>query len=192
VINGALARACVLLAATVVAAACSRSTALEQLDERAGMTIVRAAEPLVFARTDPRYSRSARDYLYIAPIETNRQGVKEYYLWVGVASTIDRSFVAATAETPTVFYVTVGGEPMEFPLRPFAEVVRRTTVSPVYATAVPLQIELGARVTLQQLELLDAAGLDAIGVAADDTPLRTYTRWERAARFTDFLAVVHR
>lgn len=189
--NGALARACVLLAATVVAA-CSRSPALEQLDERAGMTIVRAAEPLVFARTDPRYSRSARDYLYIAPIETNRQGVKEYYLWVGAASTIDRSFVAAPVETPTVLYVNVGGEPMEFPLRPFAAVVRRTADSPVYATAVPLQIELGARVTLQQLELLDATGLDAIGVAADDTPLRTYARWERAARFTEFLGVVHR
>jgi hypothetical protein len=190
-INGALARAYALLAATVVGA-CSSSPALEQLDERAGMTTVRAAEPLVFARPDPRYSRSGRDYLYIAPIETNRQGVKEYYLWVGVASTIDRSFVAATTETPTVLYVTVGGEPMEFPLRPFAEAVRRTADSPVYATAVPLQLELGARVTLQQLELLDAAGLDAIGIAAEDTPLRTYARWERAARFTDFLVVVHR
>jgi hypothetical protein len=190
-ISGALARVYVLLAATVVAA-CSRGPALEQLDERAGMTIVRPAEPLVFARTDPRYSRSARDYLYIAPIETNRQGVKEYYLWIGTASTIDRSFVAATAETPTVLYVTVGGEPMEFPLRPFADVVRRTTASPVYATAVPLRIELGARVTLQQLELLDAAGLDTIGVAATDTPLRAYTRWERTAHLTDFLTVVRR
>jgi hypothetical protein len=190
-IDKTLARACLLLAATVFAA-CTRAPALEQLDERAGMTIVRAAKPLVFARTDPRHSRSARDYLYLAPIETNRQGVKEYYLWVGSASTIDRSFVAATAETPTVLYVTVGGEPMEFPLRPLGEVVRRTADSPVYATAVPLQVELGARVTLQQLELLDTAGLDSVGVAASGKPPRAYTRWERTARFTDFLAVVRR
>jgi hypothetical protein len=190
-IDASLARGFVLLAATVLAA-CSRGPALEQLDERAGMTIMRAAEPMVFARTDPRHSRSARDYLYLAPIETNRQGVKEYYLWVGSASTIDRSFVAATADTPTALYVTVGGEPMEFALRPLAEVVRRTADSPVYATAVPLQVELGARVTLQQLELLDAAGLESVAVAATDTPPRTYTRWERAARFTEFLAVVRR
>jgi hypothetical protein len=102
------------------------------------------------------------------------------------------SCVAATAETPTALYATVGGEPMEFPLQPFADVVRRTAESPVYATAVPLQTELGARVTLQQLELLDATGLDTIRVTAGDAPLRTYSLWEDAARFTDFLAVVQR
>jgi hypothetical protein len=81
---------------------------------------------------------------------------------------------------------------MEFPLRPLGEVVRRTATSPVYATAVPLQVELGARVTLQQLELLDATGLDSVGVAATGKPPRAYARWERTARFTEFLAVVRR
>ncbi|HJR69248.1 MAG TPA: hypothetical protein VKA43_04345, partial [Gammaproteobacteria bacterium] len=59
-------------------AACSSGNGLvEQLDERAGMTIVHGREPLVFARTEPRYSRSARDYLYLGALGTNRQGVRD-------------------------------------------------------------------------------------------------------------------
>jgi hypothetical protein len=182
---------CLLLAAATLAA-CGGSPVLERLDERAGMTIVRAAEPLVFARTDPGYSRSARDYLYIGPLETNRQGVHEYYLWVGAATTIDRGLIAAAMESPTALYVTIGGEPMEFPLRSMADLLRRTSDAPLYATAIPLQAELGARVTLQQLELIDAAALESIGVASDGSPLRTYVRWESAASFADFLLAVDR
>ena len=182
-------RTCVLPFAAILAA-CGSNPVVEQLDERAGMTMVRAAEPLVFARTDSRYSRSARDYLYIGPLETNRQGLREYYLWVGAASTIDRGFVAATPEEPSILFVTIDGEPMELSLRPLAELVRRTSDGPVYATPVPLQAELGARVTLQQLELLGAAAVDSIGVAADGVPLRTYVRWDGATGFADFLLAV--
>jgi hypothetical protein len=79
---------------------------------------------------------------------------------------------------------------MELALRPLAELVRRTSDAPVYATAVPLQAELGARVTLQQLELLDAADVQSIGVAAEGAPLRTFSRWENAQGFDDFLLAV--
>jgi hypothetical protein len=170
--------------------ACSGSApVLERLDERAGLTLARAREPLVFARTEPRYSRSARDYLYVGPIETNRQGVREYFLWVGVATTLDRGFIAPATDLPTSLYVTVDDEPMELPLQPFGELVRRTTDAAIYATVVPLSGELAARVTLQQLELLDAAGLASVAVSASvGGPLRSYTRWDRGGNFGDFVA----
>jgi len=82
------------LLAACVAACAGQSALLETLDERTGMTIVRSREPLVFARTEPRYSRSARDYVYLGPLATNRQGVREHYLWVGIATTLDRGFIA--------------------------------------------------------------------------------------------------
>jgi hypothetical protein len=184
----------ILSAVAVVAAvaACTAPPLLEQLDERAGMTLRRAAEPLVFARTELRYSRSARDYLYLGPLETNRQGVREYYLWVGVATTLDRGFLAPAADQPSVLYVTIEGEPLELPLRPLAELVRRTAVEPVYATAVPLEAELAARVTLQQLELLDAAALESLAVAADPSAPRSFGRWRGAAGFADFLSAARR
>jgi hypothetical protein len=163
---------------------------LEQLDERAGMTLLRAREPLVLARTDPRYSRSARDYLYVGPLETNRQGVREYYLWVGVATTLDRGFMAPVSELPQVLYVTVDGEPIELKLRPLADFVRRTLDTPVYATPVRLEAELAARVTLQQLELLAATAFEKVEVAAAEGPPRTFVLWADTMAFPEFLAAV--
>jgi len=170
-------------------AACSHSNGLvETLDERAGMTIERSSDTLVFARTEPRYSRSARDYLYLGPLATNRQGVREYYLWVGVATTLDRGFIAPEADAPRTLYVTVNGEPMELPLRPLGEVVRVTIDEPLYRTAVPLRAELAARVTLQQLALIDAERLASVAVSIDGTSVpRAYTRWEDGASFAEFL-----
>jgi len=161
---------------------------LERLDERAGMTLVRGREPLVFARTEPRYSRSARDYLYLGPVATNRQGVREYYLWIGVATTLDRGFIAPTAEAPRTLYLTVNGEPMELPLRSLGELVRTTLEEPIYATAVPLRAELAARVTLQQLALIDAERLSGVSVSVDATNSpRTYARWDDGPGFGDFV-----
>jgi hypothetical protein len=181
-----------LLAATAVIAGCSNGGALlEQLDERAGLTLARSREPLVFARTEPRYSRSARDYLYLGPIETNRQGLREYYLWVGVATTLDRGFIAPAASVPRALYLLVDGEPMELPLRPFAELVRRTVAAPSYPTAVPLRAELAARLTLQQLGLIDFDRLDSIMMDVDtQSGPRRYTRWGGDGTFAEFLVGV--
>jgi len=170
-------------------AACGggRTAVLETLDERAGMTILRSREPLVFARTEPRYSRSARDYLYLGPLATNRQGVHEHYLWVGVGTTLDRGFIAPAAEAPGTLYVTVNGEPMELPFRPLSELVRSD--QQFYSTPVPLRAELAARVTLQQLALIHAARPTSIAVSIQgDSSPRTYTRWGEGADFAEFLA----
>lgn len=178
-----------LLSAAVGACGGSASALLETLDERAGMMIVRSREPLVFARTEPRYSRSARDYLYLGPLATNRQGVREHYLWVGVATTLDRGFIAPAADAPQTLYVTVGGEPMELPLLPTGEVVRSTSDEPLYSTAVPLRAELVARVTLQQLALIDAERPASVAVHMDgERAPRAYARWDDDADFAAFLA----
>jgi hypothetical protein len=65
--------------------------------------------------------------------------------------------------------------------------VRRTSSAPVYATAVPARAELAARVTLQQLEILDSAGLRSVAVAAADGVPRTYVLWGKAIGFGDFV-----
>lgn len=173
--------------------ACSSggSGLVEQLDERTGVVLRRGREPLVFARTEPRYSRSSRDYLYLGPVETNRQGVREYFLWVGVATTLDRGFIVPPAEPPRTLYVIVGGEPIELPLAPWHELVRTAVSDPLYATAVPLGAELAARVTLQQLVLIDAAELETVAVAVEASAApRAFVRWEGGTGFGDFLTSV--
>jgi hypothetical protein len=172
----------------LVLAACSGGAPLERLDERTGITLTTGSEALVFARTEARYSRSARDYLYLGPVETNRQGVREYYLWVGIATTLDRGFLAPPAPPPRTLYVTVGGEPIELPLRAWTELVPIGGREPVYATAVPVHAELAARVTLQQLALFAAEPLSSVAVAGDGAGPLTYARWRGGGGLGDFVA----
>ena len=183
-------RSIVLLcvASSVLMACAGGGRPVEQLDARAGMTIVRGREPLVFARTEPRYSRSARDYVYLGPVETNRQGVREYYLWVGIATTLDRGFLGVAAPAPELLFVDIGGEPIELTLKPWHDVVATSFTNPVYATDVPVREELVARVTLQQLALLEGEPLESIIVAnASQDVRRRYVRWMHDAGLADFL-----
>jgi hypothetical protein len=62
----------------------------EYLDRGTGVTVTHLAEPAVFAHAAPRLSAFGRDYLYVAPMEINRSGEREYYLWVAEWSGIDR------------------------------------------------------------------------------------------------------
>jgi hypothetical protein len=164
---------------------------LEQLDEQSGATIVRGPAMLVYARTEPRYSRSARDYVYLGPVETNRQGVREYFLWVGVATTIDRGFVAPEAQEPHTLYVEVRGEPIELPLKAWHELMPTGFKKPMYSTTVPVRGELAARVTLQQLALIGSASPDSVSLATGDSSApRTFVRWGGAANFDEFMAAV--
>jgi hypothetical protein len=177
-----------LVVAWQLAACSAGGPLLERLDERSGVTLVSSREPLVFARTEPRYSRSERDYVYVGPVETNRQGAREYYLWVGMASTLDRGFIAPVAEAPRTLYVTVEGEPIELPLRPWHEVVSTQIDAPIYATAVRVRAEFAARVTLQQIALLDEQPVTTIAVSFDATSApRNYARWGDGAGFGDFV-----
>ena len=162
---------------------------IERLDEH-GVTITRDAAPLVFARTESRYSRSARDYLYLGPVETNRQGIRDYYLWVGIATTLDRGFIAPTMEIPHMLYLSVHGEPIELALRPWSEVLRDGGLEPPYETAVDTDTALAARVTLQQLELLAAEPLAEVAIATADGDTREYFRWEERQDWLDFIAAL--
>jgi len=177
------------LIACAVLAGCAGGGRLEQLDEQSGATIVRGPAVLVYARTEPRYSRSARDYVYLGPVETNRQGVREYFLWVGVATTIDRGFIAPEAQEPRMLYVDVRGEPIELPLKAWHELVPTGFKKPMYPTTVPVREELAARVTLQQLALISGAAPDSVGLATGEGGApRAFVRWGAAANFDEFIA----
>ena len=182
------------LSAVVVAAmlaGCAGGGRLEQLDEQSGATIVRGPAVLVYARTEPRYSRSARDYVYLGPVETNRQGAREYFLWVGVATTIDRGFIAPEAQAPRTLYVEVRGEPIELPLKTWHELVPTGFKKPMYSTTVPLREELAARVTLQQLVLIGGASPSSVSLAEGESGApRTFVRWAGAANFDEFIAAI--
>ena len=179
----------IVLAAGLVVGCAHDAALIERLD-RYGVTVTCDAAPLVFARTESRYSRSARDYLYLGPVETNRQGIRDYYLWVGIATTLDRGFIAPTVEIPQMLYLTVQGEPIELSLRPWSEVLRDGGLEPLYETAVAPDTALAARVTLQQLELFAAEPLASVTTATANGDTREYFRWEQRQGWLDFIAAL--
>jgi hypothetical protein len=160
----------------------------EQLDEATGVTVRADARPIVFARTDTRYSRSERDYVFLGPVMVNRQGSREYYLWVGVGTTLDRGYIAPDNDVPVALVAEVAGEPVELALRPWAEREPKLVPAHLYRTAVPLRAELAARVTLSQLELLSRAHVEAVRLAAGDGTTHAYLRWDDEPIWPAFLA----
>ena len=160
----------------------------ERLDERSGTTVLAGVEPMVFARTQPQYSHSGRDYLYLGPVETNRQGVHEYYIWIGVATTLDRGYLVPPADEPERVFVDVAGEPMELVLRPWREREPGLSDARVYGTPVRLGAELAARVTLDQLTKLANEPLQSVRVVDRDGASRAYYRWHEGSDWPAFLA----
>jgi hypothetical protein len=178
------------IATLVALAGCgSQSRVLrERLDEASGTTVLAGVEPMVFARTQPQYSRSGRDYLYLGPVETNRQGVHEYYVWVGVATTLDRGYLVPSVSEPERLFVEVAGEPMELLLRPWQEREPALRDARVYGTPVRLAAELAARVTLDQLTKLASEPLQSVHVVDREGGTRAYYRWQEGSDWPAFLA----
>lgn len=178
------------VAAALVACAGGGGRVREQLDTTTGVTVTSDAEPIVYAKAEARYSRSARDYVYLGPVETNRQGVREYYLWVGIGTTLDRGFLAASLELPDALYGRIDGEFMEFPLRSWEALLPSSRRTAVYETGVRLQTQLAARVTLYQLQLLARAAPASIRLGTGGTTTQPYTRWDDADPWRGFFVQI--
>lgn len=178
-------RACLLLGA-VIAACQSSGGVLERLDVESGLTVVTDSEPVVFSRTQSQFSRSARDYIYLGPVEVNERGTREFFLWVGVASTIDRGFLASEATTPEMLYLNLEGEPMEFELRPWDERVSQLSRQTIYEPVVAPATVLAAPVTLDQLALISEQQPRTIRIAVPGQPTVEYVLWSEPVNWQTF------
>lgn len=160
---------------------------VERLDESSGLTLVTDPALAVYARTETRLSRSARDYIYFGPVEVNERGQREYYLWVGIASTIDRDFLAGGSSVPDVLYVDLGGAPVEFELMPWDQRIPRLAGRRVYAPAVSPGTIMAARVTRDQIQLISEGRPESVRVARTPEPTVDYFRWGDPVEWLAFL-----
>jgi len=155
-----------------------RGQVAERLDPATGITYVVQRDALVFARGQPQYSRSARDYLYLGPVEINRQGRREHFLWVGLGTTIDRGYLAAGHDSGDVLYLEINGELMAFPLQPWQERAPDLGHVEAYRPAVSISESLAAPVTLDQLGVLAATAWHDVYLAGEDQVVKRYVRWD--------------
>ena len=116
-----------LLAAAGLVAACGSSAPLleETLDYGTGATLTRATAPVVLYHDNSGRAAYARDFVYLGPIEVNRQGRYTYFLWLGIWSTLDDASRWTQRDGFEYVVLYADGEPLQLesqagPPRPLA------------------------------------------------------------------------
>lgn len=71
---------------------------VERLDPYSAVNTTIMAEPWVYARDVPMIAANSRDYVNVGLVETNRAGLRGYWLGVVAWSTVDRSALRSTEE----------------------------------------------------------------------------------------------
>ncbi len=141
--------------------------------EESGLTWASMEEPIVLARAAPQYATTARDYLYVGPLETNRSGRIEHFLWVGVSSTVDRALRGESAPEARAVLLLVDGLPVALPLTPWKE---DFAPSP-YAAPVPIAGSWHARVALDQIRRIARADSVEVYLVSDTGASARHELW---------------
>lgn len=167
---------CMTLTTVAVLAGCATPGApLEsRLDMNTGVTVMTLDRVIVLARPIPRLATAARDYAYLGPVEINRMGAREHYLWVGMSSTLDRRFFGETPPDTTTLHLVVDGEPMTLSLSAWHDDID----TPPYAVGTPVHEHLRARVSLNQLRRIANADTVDVHIAAGDATSGHYRLWD--------------
>lgn len=165
----------VCLLAALLAAGCgvSNGTLPARFDPVSGDMVITYRQPLVFARSVPALSVAARDYVYVGPLEIQRNGVQKYYLWVGIASTVDRGLAGVRVVPAEKLRLTVAGETVDLPLIPWTE--GEGTVP--YDVAVPLQASLSTPLSYEDLNRIAAAVPGRIELFDQAGRAREFSHW---------------
>lgn len=160
--------------ALLLTACATTSDPLEShLDMSSGLTVANLQQVIVLAHPVPRRTTAARDYAYLGPVEINRMGQREHYLWVGMASTLDRRFFSEERPTPTMLQLLIDGRPMTLPLTAWDDAM----AAPPYTVSAPVQAHLRARVSLDQLRRIAKAASVEVHIVARPTASDRYELW---------------
>jgi len=158
---GSLRVAAVLVVAFLIAGCASESPLMsERLDERTGVTITALDVPVTLAREAADLAYSSRDYAFVGPVEFNRMGQRSYYLWVGMATTVDRSRTREAPPKPLALSILAAGIPIVIELEEWNDERGQT----LYQTNLPVYATYRAAVSLDIVKLLANADTLRIGL----------------------------
>jgi hypothetical protein len=181
-------RPAVIIAVAAALIGCVSTTPREissRLDTDTGVTYITINRPLGFAASQRQLSTSARDYAYIGPVQVNRMGSREHFLWVGVASTIDRSLAGLTLPGTEAISLFIDGEPMVLSLKDWSTIGRSATP---YNPPAPVVESLGVAVSVDQIRLITHATTLELRLHTDNNRVRRFKAWgESRQAWQDFL-----
>lgn len=168
--NGSIRIALLLI---VTMSSCARTPLEHSRLDSSGVTVVTHGKSLVLAHSLPTVAAGVRDYVYIGPVEINNMGNREYYLWVSLASTIDREFLGLSPTDASELILLVDDEPMQFPVARW----RTELDTPPYFSSTPVYATLEAKTTLDQIHRIAAADSVELHLIADAKTESLYRHW---------------
>ena len=154
------------------------SAVVENLDPMTGVTVTRATAPLVLYRENSAAAAHARDFVYVGPVMVNQMGHHDYYLWLGIWSTIRDRDPSRQRDGFESIVVYADGEPM--PLELWGWTLDSIGVSePVYLKPVASAADAFYLVTQDQIRLLAEANEVQLHTVA--TRPRRFELWSNQA-----------
>lgn len=168
------------LLAVAAVTGCGGSAAFvaEKLDPVTSVTIRYSGHRLVFFRSVAGRAASARDYVDLAPIESNRSGDRRYYLWLGIW-TVDHDTAASVRDEFGSVVILADNESIELAVSGWtAQTIGAS--EPVYKKPVASAVDAYYEVTIEQLRQLAAAA--DLRLRSADEESRTFEPWDDQAR----------
>jgi hypothetical protein len=137
---------------------CASTTApvKDKLDTVTGVTLTFGKTPVLMYRDTPSQAAYARNFLHLGPIQVNRSGSYQYYLWIGIWNTVQTASVAEHRDGFDSIILFADGEPLALELSGWtAETIGAS--EPVYLKPVANSADAYYRVTADQIRLIASA-----------------------------------
>lgn len=165
-----LVRACL---ASVLVGCGADSPERSRLDS-SGLTVVTNNAAIMLARPVRTLAAGARDFAYIGPVQINRMGRRDYFFWIGLASTVDRDLVGLEPANAVALAIVVDDEPMILSLSEWDTSLDQ----PPYQSTVPVYATLMAPTSLDQIHRIAAAESIDIHLIAGADSAHRYHAWQ--------------
>jgi hypothetical protein len=147
----------------------------ETLDPLTGVTVSSSLRPLIMYRDNSGRAAFARNYVHVGPVQVNRSGNFQYYLWVAGWSTMQSASSLDDQQSFESIVIFADGEPL------LLDLAGRTPATigasePVYLKPVASAVEGYYRVTADQIRLIAEA--DEILLRTSEASPREYGLWD--------------
>lgn len=126
------------------------------MDPLTGVTVTRSTSPLVLYRENSARAAYARDFVYVGPLSINRMGTYNYYLWLGIWSSLTNRQLSDQRDGFESIVIFADGEPLRLELEGWT--LSSIGVSrPVYNKPTATAADAYYPVTMDQIRLLAEA-----------------------------------
>ncbi|MDH3578062.1 MAG: hypothetical protein OEO71_09645 [Gammaproteobacteria bacterium] len=128
----------------------------EQMDPATSVTIRYSQTPMVFYRDVSGRAAYARNFVHMAPLEVNRSGDYQYYLWIGIWNTMADAQSDQSRDGFESIVIFADGEPLPLEIAGWT-VAAIGASKPVYLKPVASAADAYYAVTVDQLRLIAEA-----------------------------------